>query len=302
MKKLKFLVTAAAACLLAACTANPSKEASKEGSDPSSQEVSQNSQEQSNSQAQSQSNSQATSTSQAVQHVMDIDYAAKRADYVSTQLTVTATEDDETTPITDGHALANGVLTISKAGIYTLKGYLKGQVLVTVAGVTVYVNGAFLENDQGKAPIYCNVALTEANEKVEIKAKGINYVAQYGGTYNKNNKDTAGAIVSECNVDLGGKGSLYVVGSLKHGVKANKVTIKSEGVRYIQGSADGSAINCDTFVDKAGSNSMLYVINSKNGIKADKSISVTSEGTNINMYDCTVGMKTEKTTKKNSLH
>ena len=290
MKKLKFLVTAAAACLLAACTANPSKEASKEGSDPSSQEVSQNSQEQSNSQAQSQSNSQATSTSQAVQHIMEIDYATKKADFVDKQFAVTTT-------VENGYTLVNGVCTISVAGAYTVTGYLKGQILITVVGVELSLNNAYLENDQGKAPIYCNVAYDSANtaeQKLEVKGKATNYIVQYGGTYDKNNKDTAAAIVSDCDLDLGGSGLMYIVGALKHGVKANTVKVKSEGYRYVQGTNDGSAVNCTKFVDKAASASKLYAINTKNAIKADNAIELSSEGTTIYMYDCEVGMKTDK--------
>lgn len=287
MKKLKFLLAATVVGLLAACTSNPK---SNDSADPSSSEPV------------SGDVSNSDSSQAPVTPVMTIDYAAKKADYVNTPFAITA-EDADGNPIENGYIREGNLITINVAGTYVLEGYLKGQILVKVNGVEIELNAAYLENDEGKAPIYCDVAITdpaaEAREKLEIKpADGTaSYVVQYGGTYNKSNKDTAGAIVSTCDLDLGGKGTLYAVGTLKHGIKGEKVTVKSTGTRFIQGTTDGSAVNCDLLIDKKDnkSNSKLYVINSGNGIKADSGIDLScAKGTTVHIYDCATGMKTEK--------
>ena len=293
MKKLKIFMTTFAALALVACGSNPSKEANNSEEAVNSQEalVSE--------EAPSSSSEAAPSSSQTpVEPLMTIDYETARAGYQSVAFELSGTEkiDGVSTPITDGYTVSNGVYTITKAGTWSAKGYLKGQIIISVNGVELELNQAFLENNQGKAPIYCTVApVTEGTQtKAEVKGKNgsSSYVVQYGGSYDKDQPDTAGAIVSATDLDLGGKGALAIIGSLKHGVKAQKVVLKSEGARYVQGSKDGSAINCNEITNKDDSRNYLYCINSKNGIKADTSINLIAG--DVSVYDCETGFKTEK--------
>lgn len=60
-------------------------------------------------------------------------------------------------------------------------------------------------------------------------------------------------------------------------IKSKKIVIKGSGNYYFSGTKDGSAINCNSFaVEENKHDFTIYCENSKNGIKADESIEISS--------------------------
>lgn len=179
-----------------------------------------------------------------------------------------------------GWIYENGRIVISDLGEYTISGRFTGTILNNIADTVLILNGAELKNNEGNAVIY-------SEYKMEIKAAEdtTNYITQKGTECTDGSK---AAVYAGDNLDLGGKGTCYISGTVQHGVKGKEdVKLKGAGIYYISGvpgSADdseagGSAINCKNLKTKAGDpdpenpdapipSFTVYLQNSKNGIKA----------------------------------
>ena len=70
--------------------------------------------------------------------------------------------------------------------------------------------------------------------------------------------------------------------------------LKGSGTYYLQGTKEGSAINCENLIVEKDKTFKAYLLNSKNGIKADFKISIASG--NFYFYDNKTALKTD--TKK----
>ncbi|MBP3771891.1 MAG: carbohydrate-binding domain-containing protein [Treponema sp.] len=164
---------------------------------------------------------------------------------------------------------------------YTLSGYYKGEIHLETKNTVLKLKNAFLENSSGKPALY-------AREKCEISSakESENYIVSRGRSFMKR-----GAVDAKKDLILGGSGGLFIKGTVCHGVEAEDVKMKGSGGFYIEGSRRGSAISCKSFEAEEKKAFSAYLLNSKNGIKADKSINIKS-GT-FYLYDNSVALKTD---------
>ena len=163
---------------------------------------------------------------------------------------------------------------------YTISGYFDGQIVNKTKNTVIKLKGAYLENTSGEAALY-----GEAKTEVSTSKGTVNYIVSPGYSHPK-----AAAVQCKKNIVFGGSGTLYVVGPY-HGAKGDDVKIKGSGVFYFQGTEKGSGINCRSLVVEKDKNFTAYFLNSKNGIKADNTISIAS-GT-FCFYDNGTAFKTD---------
>lgn len=149
---------------------------------------------------------------------------------------------------------------------YEITGYFNGQIINNVKGTELTLKGAYIEYNEGDAAI-------KSTKKLGIKLEKdtVNYIGNNGESEEK-----IAAILCEKGIELGGSGTGYIAGNVLHGIKGSKVEAKGSGTYHIEGTADGSAINCNEFSIGAEKSVKLYMYNSKNGIKADNTIVISS--------------------------
>lgn len=148
---------------------------------------------------------------------------------------------------------------------YTISGTFEGQIINKTKGTVLVLNGATLENKNGKAAVYGEL-------KTELKAAKdtVNAITVTG------EGDAKAAVHCEKAVEIGGSGALTISCENAHGVKASKVELKGSGTFTFDGGADSSAINCNEFGVKADKSFTANLKDSKNGIKADETIEIAS--------------------------
>ena len=151
------------------------------------------------------------------------------------------------------------------AAEYTITGKFEGQIINKTKGTVLVLNGATLENKNGKAAVYGEL-------KTELKAAKdtVNTITVTG------EGDAKAAVHCEKAVEIGGSGTLTISCENAHGVKASKVELKGSGTFTFDGGADSSAINCNEFGVKADKSFTANLKDSKNGIKADETIEIAS--------------------------
>lgn len=173
---------------------------------------------------------------------------------------------------------------------YTISGYFNGRIVNKTKNTIIKLNNVFLENTDGLAAI-------RSSAKLEVSTVNgtTNYVISSGRNYSK-----IGAIQCKKNLVLGGSGKLYVVGNVCHGVEADNIKMKGSGKFVLQGKKIGSAMTCESFVVEEGKVFDCYLINSKNGLKADGFISIASG--NFFLYDNEIALKTNKSRAPGDKH
>ncbi|MBR1714475.1 MAG: carbohydrate-binding domain-containing protein [Treponema sp.] len=177
--------------------------------------------------------------------------------------TLTITPSDRTVTIAEDRI----VIAPKKEDVtYTISGYFNGQIVSRTKNTVLKFSNAFIENDKGLPAVYC-----EAKTEISTAAGTVNYVVSSGDSSEK-----AAAIHGKKNMALGGSGTLYAVGRVYHGIKADDVKIKGSGNFYLQGTDKGSALNCRSLTVEKGKTFKAYFLNSKNGVKADDSILIQS--------------------------
>ncbi|MCR5218412.1 carbohydrate-binding domain-containing protein [Treponema sp.] len=164
---------------------------------------------------------------------------------------------------------------------YTLSGYFNGTISCTTKNTVIKLKNAFLENSHGEPALSCDV-------KCEVSAAkdSTNYIVSWGKGYSRN-----AALEGKRNLVIGGGGTLYVSGKICHGIEAEETKIKGSGTFYIEGTLKGSALNCTTLTVEEEKTFTCYLLNSKNGIKADDNISIASG--NFYFYDNGTALKTD---------
>ncbi len=191
---------------------------------------------------------------------LSADYEGAKKSYGAT---VTITPSDKTVTISKDKI----IIAPKKEDVtYTISGYFKGQIINKTKNTVLKFNKAFIENDRGLPAIYC-----EAKTEISTTVGTVNYVVSTG-----NSSEKVAAIHGKKNMALGGSGSLYAVGNVYHGVKADDVKIKGSGTFYLQGTDKGSALNCRSLTVEKDKTFKAYFLNSKNGIKADNNINIQS--------------------------
>ncbi len=170
---------------------------------------------------------------------------------------------------------------------YTISGYFNGQIVNKTKKTVIKLDKVFLENTDGQAAIY-----SEAKVEISSSRGTTNYVVSSGSSDSK-----TAALQSKKDMKIGGSGILYVVGNLYHAVKADDVKIKGSGELYLQGTSKGSAVNCHNFEVEEEKTFKCYMLNSKNGVKADFAIDISSG--NFYLYNLETAFKTD-TSKEDS--
>lgn len=179
--------------------------------------------------------------------------------------TITAPEGLENTITIDEAA---GTITLepeAEKTEYTISGKFEGQIINKTKGTVLVLNGATLENKNGKAAVYGEL-------KTELKAAKdtVNAITVIG------EGDGKAAVHCEKAVEIGGSGTLTISCENAHGVKASKVELKGSGTFTFDGGADSSAINCNEFIVETEKTFTANLKSSKNGIKADETIEIAS--------------------------
>lgn len=164
---------------------------------------------------------------------------------------------------------------------YTITGYFNGQIVNKTKNTVLKLKNAYLENTSGEPAL-----LGEAKTEIATANGSTNYVLSSG-----TNAAKVAALHCKKNLELGGSGTLYVSGSVYHAVKGDDVKIKGSGTFYLQGTSKGSALNCRSLIVEAGKACTVYLMNSKNGIKADNTISIASGS--FYVYDNGTAFKTD---------
>ena len=194
------------------------------------------------------------------------------------------TEKIKITPMDDTVKISAKTITLtpkSEGAEYMISGYFEGQIINKTKNTVLKFNNAYIENNSGEAAIFC-----EAKAEISSAKDSVNYIVSNG-----KNKNKTGALQSKKNLVLGGSGTLYVVGNVCHGIKADDTKIKGIGKLYAQGTKNGSALTCDSLAVTKEKSFSAYFINSKNGIKADNTIEIQSG--NFYFYDNKTALKTD---------
>lgn len=164
---------------------------------------------------------------------------------------------------------------------YVISGYFNGQIVNKTKNTIIKLNNAYLEASHGEPAIFGEV-------KTEISSvKGSqNYIISHGTSVAK-----TGAIHCKKNLEIGGSGTICIKGDVYHAIKADDVKLKGSGILYAQGTKKGSAINCHSLIVEKDKTFSAYLINSKNGVKADKNISIDSA--TFYFYQNAIALKTD---------
>ena len=181
--------------------------------------------------------------------------------------TIIAPEGYENTITIDEEA---GTITLEPADEkieYTITGEFEGQIINKTKGTVLILDNANLTNKNGKAVIY-----GELKTEIKFEKDSTNTIAVTGTadkTYGK------AAVLCEERIEIGGSGSCTITCENGHGVKGDEVELKGSG-NYVFGPVKDSAINCNDFEVKADKSFTATLKDSKNGIKADNTISIAS--------------------------
>ncbi|MCR4823327.1 MAG: carbohydrate-binding domain-containing protein [Treponema sp.] len=164
---------------------------------------------------------------------------------------------------------------------YTISGYFDGQILVNTKNTIIKLDRAYLENSSGKAAL-------QSSAKIEVSSAkdSCNYIISSTRRFAR-----SAALQSKRGLVLGGSGILKIKGAACHGIEADDVKIKGSGTLYVEGRKYGSALNCESLEVNEEKTFTAYFLNSKNGIKADKTVAISSG--NFYFYDNNTAIKTD---------
>jgi len=188
------------------------------------------------------------------------------------------------TPMNDSVTVTKNEITFApehEGEIYYISGYFKGQLISKTKNTVLRFDNAYIEYDRGKAAVKCS-----AKTEISAAPNSVNYIVSRGRSFSKN-----AALQGKRGITLGGSGSLYIVGGVCHGLEADDVKIKGSGNFYIQGESKGSAISCGSLEVDPDKSFNCYLINSKNGIKAEGTIKIASG--NFYLYNNKTALRTE---------
>ena len=192
-------------------------------------------------------------------------------------------------PLDDSVKISKNQIVLSpvEEGVtYTFSGYFDGQIVNTTKNTVIKLKDAFIENKMGKPAIS-----SETKVEVAVSKESENFIISRGRNYSR-----SAALRSKRGLVIGGGGKLYVKGKICHGVEAEDVKLKGSGQFYFAGTKKGSAVNCETFLVDEEKTFNAYFVNSKNGIKADRTISISSG--NFHFINDTTGLKTDTSQEK----
>ena len=210
------------------------------------------------------------------------------------ECTITTSKDNEGTIAVDE---TNKTITLTPAAEkaeYTISGTFDGQIINKTKNTVLVLNNAALTNTTGVSAIYGEL-------KTEIKAEkdSVNTITVTGPEKAPDaEKDPSSepAVFCDKAIEIGGSGTLTVSCEYGHGVKASKIELKGSGTFNFDGGADSSAVCCNEFVVEANKTFTANFTNSKNGIKADETITIASGTYNFDSI-IKVALKTDTSEK-----
>lgn len=173
------------------------------------------------------------------------------------------------TPMNSSVKITKRTVTITpktEGETYTLSGYFNGQIINRTKNTILKLNGAYLENSNGEPAIF-----GEAKTEISSAKETVNYIISSG----RNESKTA-ALQCKKNLVIGGSGTTCILGNVYHAVKADEIKLKGSGTFYAQGTKKGAAINCQSLTVEKDKTFTAYIMNSKNGVKADGTINIQS--------------------------
>ncbi len=187
-------------------------------------------------------------------------------------------------PMNDSVTVTKNEITFApenEGEVYYISGYFKGQIINKTKNTVLRLNNAYIEYDRGKAAVKCS-----AKTEISAAPDSVNYIVSTGRSFSKN-----AALQGKRGITLGGSGNLYIVGNVCHGLEGDDIKIKGSGNFYIQGRKTGSAITCNNLEVDTDKSFNCYLLNSKNGIKADGTIKIASG--NFFLYNNKTALRTE---------
>ena len=173
------------------------------------------------------------------------------------------------TPMNSSVKITKRTVTITpktEGETYTLSGYFNGQIINRTKNTILKLNGAYLENSNGEPAIF-----GEAKTEISSAKETVNYIISSG----RNESKTA-ALQCKKNLVIGGSGTTCILGNVYHAVKADEIKLKGSGTFYAQGTKKGAVINCQSLTVEKDKTFTAYLMNSKNGVKADGTINIQS--------------------------
>lgn len=179
--------------------------------------------------------------------------------------TITATEGYTDSIIIDEEAKTITLSPDAEKIEYTISGDFEGQIINKQKGTVIILNNANISNKEGKAAIYGELKTEIKNEKDSVNTITVT------GTGDGN-----AAVSCEKTVEIGGSGKCTITCENAHGVKASKITLKGSGNYTFDAGDDSSALNCNEFIVEEEKTFTANLKDSKNGIKADESITIAS--------------------------
>ena len=186
-------------------------------------------------------------------------------------LTITTLKSKEATVSIDEEAKTITFEPAEEKVEYTLSGSFEGQIINKTKNTVFILNSVSLSNTDGLPAVY-------GEAKIEIKAgKDTENTITVSGTP-ADSKAKFGAILCEGAIEIGGSGKLSVTCECEkgHGIKASKIELKGSGTYTFDGGSDASAANCNKFIVEEEKSFTATFKDSKNGIKADETITIAS--------------------------
>lgn len=138
----------------------------------------------------------------------------------------------------EGISVNGSVVTITSGGDHTVTGTLNnGMIYVdTTERVKLRLNGVNIKNQNGPAIYFYNVD----KGFITIEKGTVNYLSD-GAKYS--DEGAKGALFSNDDLELKGKGTLYVTGNYKHGIASDDDIIIENGDIYVTAVTDGLHAN-----------------------------------------------------------
>lgn len=154
-----------------------------------------------------------------------------------------------------GAAVNGNVITITETGTYIVSGYLAdGMIEVnTTQKVKIKLNGADITNSAGPA-----VMVTDAKRLTMTLIEGTVNSLTGGSVVND------GAICTNDTLEIKGAGTLYVNGTVEHGISSDDDIVIKNGDIYVNAVKTGMMANDDITV----SGGTLHVVGGTNGMKS----------------------------------
>ncbi|ABN51964.1 MAG TPA: carbohydrate-binding domain-containing protein [Hungateiclostridium thermocellum] len=176
----------------------------------------------------------------------------------------------------EGISVNGSVVTITAGGDHLVTGTLNnGMIFVnTTERVKLRLSGVNIKNPNGPAIYFYNVD----KGFITIEKGTVNYLSD-GSTYT--DQDAKAALFSNDDLELKGKGTLYVTGNYKHGIASDDDLIIENGDIYVTAVTDG--LHANSGIEIKGGN--ITVTAKSDAIESEKDFEMTGGTLNLTADD-----------------